>query len=164
MFDPKVFDHRSIVYVDINFNVNQIGELVTSAKDFTNQRIIIFAGGHWATMELPKRKLDSLGYIKYFSGVHNDPDRLICLTNKLEIAQYLDSIYDDKIKEYVAHKAACKAETRLLVPAPKNKLISRGTDTKKLTRKEIVAVLEVYYGKKETDNKNNPILDDILKA
>ena len=84
--------------MDIKFNVNQIGELVTSAKDLTNQRIIIFAGGHGATMELPKRKLDSLGCIESFSGVQNNPYRLRRLTNKLELAQYLASINNSKVK------------------------------------------------------------------
>jgi hypothetical protein len=34
----------------------------------------------------------------------------------------------------------------------------------KLTMKEIIAVLAVYYGKQETDKKNKPILAEIFKA
>jgi hypothetical protein len=39
-----------------------------------------------------------------------------------------------------------------------NKLIARGTDVTKLMKKEIIAVLTVYYGKQEIDKKNKPIL------
>ena len=163
MFDTKVCYHRPSAYLYIKFNVNQIGEFGTSSKDLTKQRIVSFSGGNGGKTKLEKRKLDSLGYIKYFSGVHNDPDRLICLTNKLEIAQYLDSIYDAEEKESAAHKGACEAETQLLAPAAKNKLIARRADATKLTKKDIVVVLAVYYGKKETDDKNNPILADLLE-
>jgi NifU-like protein involved in Fe-S cluster formation len=47
-------------------------------------------------MKLSKRNLDSLGYINFFSGVQNDPDRLRCLTNKLELAHSFASIADDE--------------------------------------------------------------------
>jgi hypothetical protein len=45
-----------------------------------------------------------------------------------------------------------------------DKLIARGMDETKLTKKDIIAVLAVYYGKQETDKKNNPILTELLKA
>jgi hypothetical protein len=45
-----------------------------------------------------------------------------------------------------------------------SKLIARGMDVTKLTKKEMIAVLAVYYGKQETDKKNKPILSEILKA
>jgi hypothetical protein len=45
-----------------------------------------------------------------------------------------------------------------------NKLIARGMDATKLTKKEIIAVLAVYYGKQETYKKNKPILVELLKA
>jgi hypothetical protein len=45
-----------------------------------------------------------------------------------------------------------------------NKIITRGVDAAKLTRKDIIAALAVYYGKQETDKKNTPILTEILKA
>ena len=51
-----------------------------------------FSGRHGATMKPSKRKLNSLECIKSFSGVQNDPDRLISLTNKLELAKSLASI------------------------------------------------------------------------
>ena len=94
LFDTKAFDHRPTAYLDIKFNVNQICELVTSAKYLTKQRIMSFAGGNGATMKLAKWKLDSLGYIKSFSGVHNEPDRLRRLTQNLELSQSLASIYN----------------------------------------------------------------------
>ena len=62
-----------------------------------------------------------------------------------------------------AHKAASEVEIWLLAPSAKNQLIARGVDTINLTKKEIIAVLEDYYGKKDMDKKNNPIFDDILK-
>ena len=34
----------------------------------------------------------------------------------------------------------------------------------KITKKEIISVLAVYYEKKETNNKNKPILAEIFKA
>jgi hypothetical protein len=45
-----------------------------------------------------------------------------------------------------------------------NKLIARGMDAKKLMKKEIIAVLAVYYGKQETDKKNTPILAELLET
>jgi hypothetical protein len=44
------------------------------------------------------------------------------------------------------------------------KLITRGVGVTKLTKKETIAVLAVYYGKQETDKKNKLILAEILKA
>jgi hypothetical protein len=101
----------------------------------TKQRIMSFAGGHGATMKLAKSKLKSMGYIKSFSGVQNDVDRLRRLTNKLELAQSLASISDAQAKESAAHRAAGEAETRLIAPAAKNNLIAWGMDAKKLTKK-----------------------------
>jgi hypothetical protein len=37
-----------------------------------------------------------------------------------------------------------------------NKLVARGMDATKLTKKEIIAVLSFYYGKQETYKKNSP--------
>ena len=89
-FDPKVCDHRTSAYLGIDFNVNKIGELWPSVKVFTKQHIINFSSGNGATMKLAKRKLEIMGYIKSFLGVHNDPDRLRLLTKKLELAHSLD--------------------------------------------------------------------------
>jgi hypothetical protein len=145
-------------------SVHQISLLGPSGNDLTNQRIMIFAGGHGATMKLAEPKLDSLEYIKSFSGVQNDPDHLRRLTNKLELMQSLASIADAEAKESAAHKVTVEAESRLLAPAAKHKIITRGLDAKKLTKKEIIAVLAVYYGKQETYNNNKPILAELLKT
>jgi hypothetical protein len=45
-----------------------------------------------------------------------------------------------------------------------NNLIARGLNARKLMKKQISAVLVVYYGKQETDKKNKPILVELLKA
>jgi hypothetical protein len=45
-----------------------------------------------------------------------------------------------------------------------NKLITRRMDATKLTKKEIIAVIAVYYGKQETDKNNKPILAELLKV
>jgi hypothetical protein len=37
-------------------------------------------------------------------------------------------------------------------------------DATKLTKKKIIGVLAVYYGKQETDKKNKPVLANLLKA
>jgi hypothetical protein len=113
-----------------------------------------FSGGHGATMKLAKRKLDSLGYTTSVSGVQNDPDRPRRLTNKLELAQSLASIANAGAKEYAAHNTGVEAETRLIAPSAKNELIASGMDATKLTTKDIIAVLAVYYGKQETYKKN----------
>jgi hypothetical protein len=164
LFDPKVRDHHPSSYLNIEFDINQIGELGPSAKDLTKQCIMSFAGRHGATMKLAKHKLDSLGYIKFFSGVQNDPDRTRRLTNKLERVQSLASIADAEAKESAAHKAAGKAETRLIAPAAKHKFIARGMDVTKLMKNQSFAVLAAYYGKQETDNKKKPILAELLRA
>jgi two-component sensor histidine kinase len=102
--------------------------------------------------------------IESFSGVQNDPDHLRCLTNKLELAHSLASIADADTKDSAAHKAAGEGETRLIALEAKNKLIARGVDATKLAKKEINAVLAVYYGKQETVKKNKPILAELLKV
>jgi hypothetical protein len=163
-FDTKVRDHHPSSYLDIEFNITQISELGTITKGLANQRITSFAGGHGATIKLAKRDLATLGYIKYFSGVQNDPDSFRRLTNKIELAQYFASIADAETKESAAHKAAGESDTRLLAPAAKNKLIARGMDATKLTKKDSIAVLEVYYGKQEIYKKNKPILVELLKS
>jgi hypothetical protein len=61
LFDRKVREHHPSSYLEIEFNSNQIGELGWSTNDLKNQRITCFAGGHGATTNLAKRKLDSLG-------------------------------------------------------------------------------------------------------
>ena len=63
-----------------------------------------------------------------------------------------------RIRRHVKRKPEC------LRQQPKTKLIKRGVYAKKLTKKEIIAVLEVYYGKKETGKNNKPILAEILKS
>ena len=110
-----------------------------------------FAGGNGSTMILEKQKLNNLGCINPFLGFQNDPNHLRRITNKPELAQSLPPIYYAEVKESAVHKTAHESETQLLAPAAKNKLITRGTDVKKLTKKEIISVLTVYYGKKETD-------------
>jgi hypothetical protein len=77
-----------------------------------------------------KRKLDSLGYIKSFSGVQNDPDHLRRLTNTLELGQYLANA---GAKESAANKAGGETETQLIARAAQNKLITRRLDATKLT-------------------------------
>jgi hypothetical protein len=74
-------------------------------KDLTKQRIISFAGGHGSSMKLVKRKLDNLGYIKSFSGIQNDPDRLRWLKNKLELVDSLASIANAEAQETALQKA-----------------------------------------------------------
>jgi hypothetical protein len=61
LFDPRVRGHHPSSYLEIEFNSNHIGELGPSENDLTKQRITSFAGGHGATMNLAKRKLNSLG-------------------------------------------------------------------------------------------------------
>jgi hypothetical protein len=76
LFDPKVTENHPSSYLNIELNSNQVGELGPSAKDLTNQRILIFAGGHGETVKLVKLKIDSLVNINSISGVQNDPDHL----------------------------------------------------------------------------------------
>jgi hypothetical protein len=57
----------------------------------------------------------------------------------------------------------CESISRQYSKLP-NKLIARGLDATKLTKKEIIAVLTVYYGKQETYKKNKPILAELLKT
>ena len=73
-----------------------------------------FSSRHGATTNIEKWNLDSLGYINSFSEVQNDPYCLRRLTNKLELAQSLASIYYADVKESATHKAARESETRLL--------------------------------------------------
>ena len=89
LFNPKVCGHLPISYLDIELNVNQICELGPSGKYLEKQCIMSFAGGNRETMKLEKWNLNSLGYIKSFLEVQNDPDHLRRLTNKLELAQSL---------------------------------------------------------------------------
>jgi hypothetical protein len=62
------------------------------------------------------------------------------------------------------NKASCEADTRLIAPAATNKSIARGVDATKLTKKEMIALLAVCYGKQETYKNNKPILVVLLKA
>jgi hypothetical protein len=164
LFDPKVMEHHPSSYLTIEFSKDQMEELGAGAKDLTKQRIMSFGGGYGATMKLAKRKLDNLEYIKAFSGVQNDPDRLCRLTNKLELVQSLASITDAEAEDAAAQKAAGEAETQLPASASKNKLIEKDLDPNKLTQREIIAVLAVYYRKQESEKKNKPSLVSLLKA
>jgi hypothetical protein len=76
----------------------------------------------------------------------------------------LQSITDANAKESAAHTARCEAETRLLAPPANHKLIARGLVVIKLTKKEIIAVVAVYYEKQEISKKNKLILAELLKA
>jgi hypothetical protein len=76
-------------YLDVERDNNQVAEFGPQVKDFTKQSIMSFASRHGASMNLSKRRLDNLSYIKSFSGKQNDPDRLRCLRNKLELADPL---------------------------------------------------------------------------
>ena len=100
-------------------------ELGPGANYLTNNIFMTFVGEHGATMKLANHKLDNLGYIQAFSGVQNGPDRLCCLTNKLELAHSLVLITGAKAKDDVTQKEGGKVETQLLVPASNNRLIEK---------------------------------------
>jgi hypothetical protein len=85
--------------------------------------------------KLAKRKLGNLAYIKSLLGIQNDPDRHSRLKNKLELADSLASIANATAQETALQKAAVQAETRLLAPAANNKLVEKGLDPMKLTKK-----------------------------
>jgi hypothetical protein len=87
-----VKEHRPSHYLDVECDSTQVAEFGPHMKDLTNQHITSFAGGHGALMKLEKHKLDNIGYIKSFSGIHNNPERLRRLTHRLEFAYSLASI------------------------------------------------------------------------
>jgi hypothetical protein len=68
---------------------------------------------------------------------------------------------DAEAKEYVAHKATCEAEIRLIAPAANNKCIAMGVDVTELMKNDIISILEVYYRKQETYKNNKPILVEL---
>ena len=146
LFDPKVMEHCQSSYTYIEFSKDQMEELVPGEKYLTKHHIISFTVGHGATMKLAYCRLNNLGYIKAFSGVQNDSDRLYHLKNRLEISHSLALITDADAwaKDDAAQKISVKAETWLIAPASKKNLIEKDFGPKSLKKREIIAILAVY--------------------
>jgi hypothetical protein len=60
--------------------------------DLTTSNIMSYSHGQAAKMKLAALTLDSIGYIKSYCGVQNDPTRLRKLKNKLEFSRSIAAI------------------------------------------------------------------------
>jgi hypothetical protein len=67
-------------------------------------------------------------------------------TNNTHPLQSPVSISDADAKLSTAQKTYIQAETRCFLPSANNKIIEKGFDVSKLTKKEIIAVLLIFMG------------------
>ena len=107
-----------------------------------------FAHGYGAKMKLLMRNMDNLGYIKSYGGVQNYPEKLHRLKNKLEFSQSLATISLLEHRDTNKAKESIYTELRALAPSAKYKLVVKGDDISKLTKKEICALLLAYFAVK----------------
>jgi hypothetical protein len=104
-------------------------------------------------MNLATRKLNNLGYTKSCGGMQNDPESLRRLKNKLELYQLLATIALLEQRGDHQAKDTIDMELRALATAAKDKLMVKGNDVCKLTKKEMCALLLFYFAVKEDINK-----------
>jgi hypothetical protein len=117
---------------------------VPGEKDLRKSSIVSFTHGDGAKIKLAMRKLDNIGYIKYYSGVKNDHERLRGLKNKVEFFQSLATIAILEEKDAQKANATIDTELQTLAPAAKYKLVAKVNDVSKLTKKENCALLLAY--------------------
>ena len=80
-------------------------------------------------------KLDNIGSINSYGGVKNDPDHLHLLKNKFELSQSLATISLLQKRDDQQAKDSIDMDPRLLAPEAKEKLVVKGNDVSKLTKK-----------------------------
>jgi hypothetical protein len=131
----------------------------------TKREIMRDAVGTGATMKLAARKLDSLGRIKAHSSMTNDESNLAKLKSQCMLAQ---SIAEIKAGDKAATEEKKSKELRDLVmlAGPANsKLAAKNGDLMKITKREICAILLVYYGTSVEEGKYaKQALVDMLSA
>ena len=131
----------------------------------TKQDIMRDAIGTGATMKLAARKHDSLGRIKAHSSMTNDESNLAKLKSQCMLAQ---SIAEIKAGDKAATEEKKSNELRDLVmlAGPANsKLAAKNGDLMKITKREICAILLVYYGTSFEEGKHTKqVLVDMLSA
>ena len=131
----------------------------------TKREIMRDSIGTGATMKLAARKLDNLGRIKAHSSMTNDESNLAKLKNQCLLAQ---SIAEIKTGDKAAAEEKKSKELRDLVmlAGPANsKLAAKNGDLTKITKREICAILLVYYGTRVEEGKHaKQALIDMLSA
>ena len=132
----------------------------------TKREIMRDAVGTGATMKLAARKLDSLGRIKAHSSMTNDESNLAKLKSHCMLAQ---SIAEIKAGDKAATEEKKPKELRdllVMLAGPANsKLAAKNGDLTKITKREICAILLVYYGTSVEEGKYaKQALVDMLSA
>jgi hypothetical protein len=88
----------------------QVKEFGSDAKDLG--KCIIMSYAHIAGTII--KKFDNLGYVKSYVSVQNNPERLRCLTNKVEFSQSIIAIAVLGQQDVVRAKAALAKELRAM--------------------------------------------------
>ena len=120
-------------------------------------------GGNGANIKLSARKLDTMGFFKAHSGMINSEDAVAIKTNQVILAKSVAAI--QKAEADTARKKNSTAESSLweMVPATKIKLAAKDNNAKKLTKKEICALLMACYATVADESKHNkPTLVSML--
>jgi hypothetical protein len=75
------------MYLDVEHSEAQVKEFGPGAKYIRKCSITIYAHDNGTTINLASRKLENIGYVKSYGGMHNDPERLHHLLNRVELSQ-----------------------------------------------------------------------------
>lgn len=92
-------------------------------------------------LKIAKQKLYNLGYIQSHGGIQNNPERMKRLKNQLELSVSIAEINASKEKDKKEKLNDLKMEYRNLAKSAIQNYLSRHEDAKKITKKEIAAVI-----------------------
>ena len=132
-------------------------------QDYTMQEIAATCHGEAAKQNMPKRKLDALGFLRGESGIQNGPLRLKRLKNQLALASSLAEISKQNDDSKALQTSETVAKLIEMAPDALIKLKDKGDDPAKLTMLELKAIAHAKFGGQVlTGNKQNHV-DAIVK-
>ena len=147
-------EYLQVEFSEDNRKIVEFKRDVLAGKNINAKRHIIEdTSGKHATTKIARRKLDAIGNIKSHGGLVNDPESIIKLENRLQLAESISfiTVKDKTDKE----KKSNKEYGDLVEIAPKAFKKLFDTEPKKLTKKELRSVLLCSYNVDLKESQNN---------
>ena len=133
-------------YLDVQIDEVQEKLFTRSLTEITMGEIMKDAGGMGQSANLVKRKIDMYGGISGHSGIQNTPERMHSMKNKRDLALSVDTITRRKKKRQEQKQADSNAARLDGAEAAVTKLRGKGGVVSKLKVKEILSIMQRYYG------------------
>ena len=141
-----------ITYVISTFSLKQATNVLY--RTFKNKHAGINIGRSGPGVNIHRHKLDAISFVKYESGLVNNPERLKRLKDQLQLDTSIEDILDYQAELEKDKMQNLQKDIQDMVVSADQKLNDKNGDASNITKIEIVSILCIRHKKEVTPSKH----------